>query len=64
LPPLALGADTGRRMAATDAVQPLNDAPERPSVDLVATLGLGDGFTRVLERAGVAGPRPRRSQPW
>ncbi len=53
--PLAYGADTGRRMAATDAVAPLTDTPERPSVDLVATLGRGDGFTRVLERAGVAG---------
>jgi hypothetical protein len=29
--------------------------PERPSLDLLATLGRGDGFTRVLERAGVAG---------
>jgi hypothetical protein len=53
--PLALGADTGRRMAASDAVEPLADAPERPSVDLLATLGRGDGFARVLERAGVAG---------
>jgi murein DD-endopeptidase MepM/ murein hydrolase activator NlpD len=41
-------------MAATDAVQPLTDAPERPTIDMVATLGRGDGFTRVLERAGVA----------
>jgi murein DD-endopeptidase MepM/ murein hydrolase activator NlpD len=53
--PLAYGADTGRRMAATDAVAPLADTPERPSIDLLATLGRGDGFTRVLERAGVAG---------
>jgi murein DD-endopeptidase MepM/ murein hydrolase activator NlpD len=52
--PLAYGADTGRRMAATDAVMPLADTPERPSIDLLATLGRGDGFTRVLERAGVA----------
>lgn len=53
--PLALGADTGRRMAPSDAVEPLLDTPERPSVDLVATLGQGDGFARALERAGVAG---------
>ncbi len=53
--PLALGADTGRRMAATDAVEPLVDTPERPSIDLTATIGQGDGFARVLERAGVAG---------
>jgi murein DD-endopeptidase MepM/ murein hydrolase activator NlpD len=52
--PLAYGADTGRRMAATDAVVPLADTPERPSIDLLATLGRGDGFTRVLERAGIA----------
>jgi murein DD-endopeptidase MepM/ murein hydrolase activator NlpD len=53
--PLAYGADTGRRMGATDAVEPLTDTPERPSVELTATLGAGDGFARVLERAGVAG---------
>ncbi|TVV70219.1 M23 family metallopeptidase, partial [Sphingomonas solaris] len=52
--PLALGGDTGRRMAATDAVEPLVDTPERPTIDLTATLGRGDGFARVLERAGVA----------
>jgi murein DD-endopeptidase MepM/ murein hydrolase activator NlpD len=52
--PLAYGADTGRRMAATEAVEPLADTPERPSLDLSATLGSGDGFARVLERAGVA----------
>ncbi len=52
--PLALGGDTGRRMAATDAVEPLVDTPERPSIDLTATIGQGDGFARVLERAGVA----------
>ncbi len=52
--PLALGADTGRRMAPTHAVEPLLDTPERPVVNLVATLGSGDGFARMLERAGVA----------
>jgi murein DD-endopeptidase MepM/ murein hydrolase activator NlpD len=52
--PIAYGADTGRRMAATDAVQPLTDTPERPSIDLTATLGRGDSFARSLERAGVA----------
>ena len=51
--PLALGADTGRRMAATAAVRPLVDTPERPSIELGATLGRGDGFQRVLERSGV-----------
>lgn len=52
--PLALGADTGRRMAATDAVEPLVDTPERPTVELQAQIGEGDGFVRALERAGVA----------
>ena len=51
--PLALGADTGRRMAPTDAVEPLAATPERPIVELRASLGRGDGFARVLERAGV-----------
>lgn len=52
--PLAYGGDTGRRMGATDAAQPLAEPPERPSIALSATLGRGDGFARVLERAGVA----------
>ena len=52
--PLAYGADTGRRMAETEAVAPLADTPERPTIDVVAMLGRGDGFSRVLERAGVA----------
>jgi murein DD-endopeptidase MepM/ murein hydrolase activator NlpD len=51
--PLALGGDTGRRMAPTDQVEPLTDTPERPRVELSATIGQGDGFARVLERAGV-----------
>jgi murein DD-endopeptidase MepM/ murein hydrolase activator NlpD len=52
--PLALGADTGRRMAPGEAVEPLLDRPERPTVEMVATVGEGDGFVRALERAGVA----------
>lgn len=51
--PLAHGADTGRRMAATDAVEPLSDTPERPSIQLTTTLGRGD-VGRALERAGVS----------
>jgi murein DD-endopeptidase MepM/ murein hydrolase activator NlpD len=58
--PLAYGADTGRRMAATDAVEPLAETPERPRLDLLATLGIGDGFARVLERSGVAGAEASR----
>ena len=51
--PLAWGATTGRRMAAGDLVLPLAEAPERPTVELAATLGEGDAFDRVLVRAGV-----------
>jgi murein DD-endopeptidase MepM/ murein hydrolase activator NlpD len=58
--PQAWGSDTGRRMAATDAVVPLGDTPERPSLDITATLGQGDGFRRVLERAGVGGAEAAR----
>ncbi len=54
--PLAFGADSGRRMGATQAVIPLANAPERPRIDLVATLTQGDGFDRMLRRAGVSEP--------
>ena len=53
--PLAYGSDTGVSMAATDAVRPLAQSPERPSIELIATLGRGDSLRRVLQRAGVAG---------
>jgi murein DD-endopeptidase MepM/ murein hydrolase activator NlpD len=52
--PLGYGADTGRRLAATDLVEPLAETPERPRIELAATIGQGDGFARVLERAGVS----------
>lgn len=52
--PLALGADTGKRMVSTEAVEPLAQAPERPTIEILATLGQGDGFQRLLERAGVS----------
>ncbi|WP_370521613.1 peptidoglycan DD-metalloendopeptidase family protein [Novosphingobium sp. ERN07] len=52
--PLSLGADNGRQMTATAAVIPLAAAPERPSIDLTATLGAGDTFPRMLQRAGLA----------
>ncbi len=51
--PLALGADSGRHMGATARVAPLATAPERPSVELLATLTQGDSFERMLQRAGV-----------
>ena len=53
--PLALGGDSGRRMGATLDVRPLRAAPERPTLQLLATLSRGDSFARMLERAGVGG---------
>ncbi|WP_340588195.1 M23 family metallopeptidase [Erythrobacter alti] len=58
--PLALGADSGRRMGATVAVADLDAAPERPRLDLVATLAQGDGFERMLRRAGVGAEEARK----
>lgn len=52
--PLALGADSGRRVAPNDAVIPVTDVPERPTLQLLASVGQNDSFARVLERAGVA----------
>lgn len=51
--PLGLGADSGRRKSAAASVIPLKAAPERPQIEVVATLARGDTFTRMLERAGV-----------
>lgn len=52
--PLALGGDTGSRMGATALVDDLPAAPERPRIQLVATLVQGDSFGRMLQRAGVS----------
>jgi murein DD-endopeptidase MepM/ murein hydrolase activator NlpD len=54
LTPLALGADSGKRMAATDKVRGLLSTPERPFVNVLAAVGEGDSFTRALSRAGVS----------
>ncbi|MCT2401316.1 M23 family metallopeptidase [Novosphingobium mangrovi (ex Huang et al. 2023)] len=53
--PLALGADSGRHMGASPLVRPLAKVPERPTIQLVSTLGQGDSFTRMLKRAGLGG---------
>ena len=52
--PLGLGADSGRHMAATNLVEPLAETPERPRIETTATIGLGDGFARVLQRNGIS----------
>ena len=53
--PIAFGSDTGGRMAANENVVALSGSPERPSIEMTATLGQGDSFARVLQRAGVGG---------
>ncbi|MXO55675.1 peptidoglycan DD-metalloendopeptidase family protein [Altererythrobacter gangjinensis] len=51
--PLALGADSGRHMGATPSVKQLENAPERPQLEFLATLAKGDSFGRMLQRSGV-----------
>lgn len=52
--PLSAGGESGRRVGANSAlVVPLDAAPERPSIHMVATLAEGDSFGRMLQRAGV-----------
>ncbi|WP_068070647.1 M23 family metallopeptidase [Novosphingobium lentum] len=51
--PLSYGSANGRHVAPTDAVIALAAAPERPTIQLAATLGEGDSFGRMLQRAGV-----------
>lgn len=58
--PLAYGGDSGRQMGATDAVQALAGTPERPVLELSASLGQGDGLARALERAGVGSAEAQR----
>ena len=58
--PLAWGGDSGRHMAATDAVQQLTDAPERPQIELAASIGQGDGLSHALSRAGVGASEAAR----
>ncbi len=60
--PLAFGAASGVHMGATSRVVPLRAAPERPRIELLATLSLGDGFARMLQRAGVATPDAARAE--
>ena len=51
--PLALGADSGRRMGPSRLVVPLASAPERPQIELTATYGSNDSLAAMLRRAGV-----------
>ena len=47
------GSTQGRHFAATDAVARLAAAPERPEIQLTATIGENDSLPRMLQRAGV-----------
>ncbi|KTT75370.1 M23 family metallopeptidase [Sphingomonas endophytica] len=58
--PLALGATTGRRMAAGALVRQLAQTPERPQIELTAALADGDTLTQALQRAGVGGNEAAR----
>lgn len=50
---LSAGSTQGRHFAATDAVNRLGAAPERPQIQLSATIGENDSLPRMLQRAGV-----------
>jgi murein DD-endopeptidase MepM/ murein hydrolase activator NlpD len=50
--PLAAGGSTGQRVAPSSLVQRLAEAPERPRIELTATVGRG-GLEAALRRAGV-----------
>lgn len=50
--PLALGSSTGRHALPSSAVRRLSEVPERPRIELKATVGEG-GLESALRRAGV-----------
>lgn len=49
----AAGSTQGRHFAALDTVTRLAAAPERPEIQLSATIGENDSLPRMLQRAGV-----------
>ncbi|WP_294120748.1 M23 family metallopeptidase [Sphingomonas sp.] len=51
--PLGSGSGTGGRMAANALVQPLAEAPDRPTIDLFARFGTGDNMAALLTRSGA-----------
>ena len=52
--PLAAGSRTGGRMAENALVEPLAQAPDRPTIELFARLGSGDSIAKLLARSGVS----------
>ena len=59
--PLAFGGESGRRMGPGAAVVPIAAAPERPTVQLTATIAPGDDMARALRRAGVGASDAERA---
>jgi murein DD-endopeptidase MepM/ murein hydrolase activator NlpD len=51
--PLAMGGQTGTKLAATALAVPLTDTPERPILQSTVTLGSGGALAAALQRAGV-----------
>jgi murein DD-endopeptidase MepM/ murein hydrolase activator NlpD len=51
--PLSDGAHTGLRMVATQSVEPIEFAPDRPTVELAMTYGAGDSLRALITRAGA-----------
>ena len=52
--PLGAGSGTGGRMAANALVEPLAQAPDRPSIELFARLGSSDNIAALLARSGAS----------
>ena len=52
--PLSAGGYMGRQVAPTAMVKPLSEVPERPRIELVASLKAVDSFGGALRRAGVS----------
>ncbi len=52
--PLSVGGRTGMRMIATEAVEPIDLAPDRPTVELAMIYGARDSMRALLARAGAA----------
>ena len=51
--PLSAGGRTGMRLVATPAVEPIDLAPDRPTVEFAMTLSAGDTVRALLTRAGA-----------
>jgi len=51
--PLGLGSNVRRAAMPGDLVRAIADAPERPRIELAATVAAGDTFREALARAGV-----------